>query len=58
MNFTDDDLKIIKAGYDISGQKLRALIVRLEAAENLIDENELSWTDKKGLETWRKAAGK
>lgn len=36
MTFTDKDIAIMEAGYDVGAAKLRALLARLKAGEELI----------------------
>lgn len=67
MTFTDDDLKRLKDQVDrndpvdnfTSIDKMKALLVRLEAAEKLAGHDHCGCYGRNELEaTWRKAAGK
>lgn len=67
MTFTDDDLKRLKENgpeWELSYEKLAALLARLEAAEDALAHSHglgSTWCCEKAKEldkSWRKAAGK
>ncbi len=63
MTFTDDDLKRLKEYYEDpkrgdTPMKWRALLSRLEAAEEVIKEFKLDPVPVGVVERWRKSAGK
>lgn len=68
MTFTDDDLKRLKEDVAKGGwsPKMPALLVRLEAAENVADDYECLqialgcgfWIENPLFKAWRKSAGK
>ena len=63
MTFTDDDLKMAKATNEngngkVSGDNLKALLTRLEAAEKVVqDKIDRGWGDHPLVQAWFASKG-